>query len=81
MKRYGVVVPIVASCYIEVEAENKEKAVEAALASKDVSLENVDEWDVYEQIVEGNVMHASINRAEVVSEDEIEESENNYGRN
>lgn len=75
MKRYTVQIPIVAVCYVEIKAENAEEALEKAFDSKDLSLENVEEWDAYRIIVEGNCLHTSYNRAEIVSEEDIEESE------
>ena len=75
MKRYTVKVPIVAVCYVDVEAENEKDAMDKAFNSEDLSLENVEEWDAYRIIVEGNCLHTSNNRAEIVMEEEIEESE------
>lgn len=75
MKRYSVQIPIVAVCYVDVEAESKEEALEKAFNSEDLSLENVEEWEAYRMIVEGNCLHTSYNRAEIVDEEEIEESE------
>lgn len=73
MKRYTVQVPIVAVCYVDVEAESENEAIDNALNSEDLSLENVEEWDAYRIIVEGNCLHTSYNRAEIVSEEDIEE--------
>lgn len=75
MKRYTVQVPIVAVCYVDVEAESEEEAINNALNSEDLSLENVEEWDAYRIIVEGNCLHTNYNQAEIVSEEDIEESE------
>lgn len=57
MKKYTVKVPIVAVCYVEVEAENEQEAIDMAFESDDLKLENVDEWEPLEHIVEGNVLH------------------------
>lgn len=75
MKLYTVKVPIVAVCYVEVKAENEEEAMEKAFRSEDLNIENVEEWGAYRIIVEGNCLHTSDNEAEIVSEEEIEESE------
>ena len=75
MKRYTVQIPIVAICYVEVEAENKEEAFKKAFESDDLDIDNVDEWEAYETIVEGNLLHTPYNRAEIVDVEEIEESE------
>lgn len=71
MKLYTVKVPIVAVCYVEVEAENKEDAIDKAFVSDDLRLENVDEWEPLEKIVEGNVLHTYHNEVEIVDEEEI----------
>lgn len=75
MKLYTVKVPIVAVCYVGVKAENEEDAIEKAFDSEDLELKNVEEWDAYRIIAEGNYLHTSNNRAEIVDEEEIEESE------
>ena len=56
LKKYTVKVPIVAVCYVEVEAENEQEAIDMAFESDDLKLENVDEWEPLEHIVEGNVV-------------------------
>lgn len=73
MKLYTVKVPIVAVCYIDVEAETEEEAIEKAFESDDLKLENVDEWEPLEHITQGNVIYTYHNDAEVVEEREIEE--------
>ncbi len=75
MKLYTVKVPIVAVCYVDVEAENEKEAIEKAMESEDLSLENVEEWEAFEHIVQGNVIYTYNGDAEVVEEQEIEESE------
>jgi len=75
MKRYTVKVPIVAVCYIDVEAENEKDAMDKAFESEDLKLENVEEWEPLEHITQGNVIYTYHNDAEIVEEEEIEESE------
>ncbi len=75
MKRYTVKVPIVAVCYIDVEAENEKDAMDKAFESEDLKLENVEEWEPFEHITQGNVIYTYHNDAEIVEEEEIEESE------
>lgn len=75
MKLYTVKVPIVAVCYIDVEAENEQEAIEKAFESDDLKLENVDEWEPLEHITQGNVIYTYHNDAEVVEKSEIEEGE------
>lgn len=72
MKRYTVEVPIVAVCYVEVEAESEKEAIDLAFQSDELNLENVKEWDAYRTIVEGNCLYTNYNRAQVVFEEEME---------
>jgi endonuclease V-like protein UPF0215 family len=65
MKKYTVKVPIVAVCYVEVEAENEQEAIDMAFESDDLKLENVDEWEPLEHIVEGNVVYTYNSDVEV----------------
>lgn len=69
MKRYMVKVPIVAVCYVEVEAESEEEAIDMALNSEECNLENVEEWEAFEKIVEGNFVHTYHNEAKIMSVD------------
>lgn len=75
MKKYTVKVPIVAVCYVEVEAESEKEAIKKAMGSNDLTIENVEEWEAHERIVEGNICHTYNYKAEIVDEEEIEESE------
>lgn len=75
MKRYTVKVPIVAVCYIDVKAESNQEAIGKAFESEDLNLENVEEWEPLEHITQGNVIYTCHNDAEIVEEEEIEESE------
>ncbi len=77
MKLYTVKVPIVAVCYVDVEAENEKEAIEKAMESEDLSLENVEEWEAFEHIAEGNILNTYNNDVKVVGEQEVEESGKN----
>lgn len=55
--KYTVKIPIVAVCYVDVEADNEQEAIEKAMISDDLNLENVDEWEALEHICEGNVVY------------------------
>lgn len=70
-KRYTVKIPIVAVCYVEVDAENEKEAMDKAFESEDLNLENVEEWDPYRIIVEGNFLHTSNNTACIVCVEDI----------
>lgn len=65
MKKYTVKVSIVAVCYVEVEAENEQEAIDMDFESDDLKLENVDEWEPLEHIVEGNVVYTYNSDVEV----------------
>lgn len=71
MKLYTVKVPIVGACYVEVEAENESEAIEKAMDSEDLTLDNIEEWEPLEKVVEGNVVYTYHTEAEVVNEEEI----------
>ena len=62
--KYGVTVPIAGMAYIEVEAENEEDARQEALSS--VCIDDIEEWDCYRVICEGNVLYTPCNSIEIV---------------
>lgn len=66
MKRWIVSLPIAGSMSIEVEGENKEKAIECAWKHfNENGSESFDlEWEAFDKIAEGNVLHAPQNEAE-----------------
>lgn len=72
MKKFGVSVPIAGYVYIEVEAENKKEAVEKAF-DQGYTQDDIQEIDMYERIIEGNVCHVWHNRVEVEELDSDEE--------
>jgi len=69
MKRFAVEIPIAGYVRIEVEAENEEDAIEKAF---DIGYKNEDiqEMEMFEKLVEGNVCHTYHTRA---SAEEIED--------
>lgn len=54
MPRYSVTLPIVGSVSVEVEADNEEMALAAALES-DIDFKDVDQWEVLRRRCRGNV--------------------------
>ena len=64
MKNFAVSVPIAGFIYIEVEAENEEEAKQKAFES-DAGVRDIEEWDMHEKIVEGNIFHGSLNEIEI----------------
>lgn len=67
MKTYEVTLPIAGIAYITVQAESEEDAI--AKAMEEVSRDDIEEWEAFERIVSGNVLHAPINDAEAVEID------------
>lgn len=72
MKTYGLYVPITGYVAVEVEAGTEEEAIQKALES-DVSLEDVEEWEMHRTVVEGNFFHGLRNTYEVYYVDDNEE--------
>jgi len=64
MKTYAVTVPITGYVYFEFEAENEEEARLKAFEA-DVRTSDIEEWDMHDEIVSGNVFHGQINRINV----------------
>jgi hypothetical protein len=54
-KTYSVKIPIAGHAYIDVEADNEEAAIEAAMDS--VELRHIESWEVLEQFNQGNVCY------------------------
>lgn len=67
MSKYTVEVPIVALCVVKVKADNEEDAIDKALESEDLKIDNIEEWEALRKIVEGNVVHTYNNEAEVMN--------------
>jgi hypothetical protein len=67
VKEYVVVIPIAGQMSCTVEAESKEAAKEAAWAlyNEGGPDEFTVEWDAYDKLVSGNVLHAPCNSVEV----------------
>lgn len=64
MKRYGVSVPIAGYIYKEVEANSEEEALNKVFLDGWED-EDIQEIDMYESIIEGNVCHLYNTKAEV----------------
>lgn len=63
MKDYDVAIPITGTLWVTVEAESKSDAVDKALYSAELDLDNLEEWEAHRQISEGNILYAKHNRA------------------
>lgn len=55
MKEYLVRVPINGYITVSVNADNEDEAIDMAFDSYDLTLNNIDEWEAFEHIVNGNV--------------------------
>lgn len=65
MPRYEVKLPITGYAILEVEADDEKSAIIAALVSEDLTTSAIEVWEGVECVVEGNVFHGELNRAEV----------------
>lgn len=67
---YEIVLPITGRVLVTVDSDaplSKEEAIEAAFSSE-ITTDDIEEWDVCEKVVEGNVCYAIQWYAEVVGE-------------
>lgn len=62
MKKYGVYVPIAGYIYKEVEAESEEEAVDLVF-EEGYEENDIQEMEMHEQLVQGNVCYANMTRA------------------
>lgn len=63
MKTYDVTLPISGYAIVQVEAENKEAAIDAAMDA--VEMDDIEEWETHRHIVQGNVFYGKCNDVEV----------------
>lgn len=63
MPRYLVTIPISGAISIEVDAENEDAALDAAFDSEELTSDNIDDWEAHREMVSGNVINFSPNRA------------------
>ena len=73
MATYSVKLPFAGYLSVEVEADSEEDAVSKAM--NDASLDDVEEWETFTQIVQGNVLYAPINTPEVELIDDGEDED------
>lgn len=57
MTTYLVTIPIAGHAEVEVEAENEEDAIEAALASDDLTIDAIVSWEALDAFNQGNVCY------------------------
>ena len=75
MKKYSVMIPIAAACFLEVKAENENEAIEKALYSEELSLDKVEEWEAVKEFCSGNVINVHNSEAYAEEIDEEEDGE------
>lgn len=63
MKKYNVRIPVTGVVDVEVDAENEEEAIEAAL-QKEISNKDLTEWETCREVVQGNVFCGHTNSIE-----------------
>ncbi len=73
-KEFVVEIPMNAKITVVVEAENEQEALKEALAKCDLQLNptselgyNIEEWDIYEKMLQGNFWNGIIYEASVES--------------
>ncbi len=71
---YGVTLPVSGYLYLEVRANSKKEAIEAAMADGDNWPTTPDEWQTHRDMVSGNVCHAQVRHAsaEIIEEGDEE---------
>ena len=65
MPEYEVLVPIAGYALVTVEAEDEKAAIDAAM-QKELTIDDIETWEAYEYICEGNVCLVDENSAYVV---------------
>jgi len=64
MKEYEVKLPIAGFAIVLVDAENEAEALNEAL-NYDITADDIEEWDIYERITEGNFFYGPLNEYEI----------------
>jgi len=64
MKEYEVRLPVAGFVIVSVEANDETEALDKAMSS-DISTDDMEEWNVYEHIVQGNVFYGPLNSYEI----------------
>jgi len=65
MKKYYVSIPFTGYCTVEVEAENKEEAIEKAWKSPNLDIRKAEEAEFHTCVADGNVCYARLNEIDV----------------
>lgn len=77
MPRYSVRIPVSGVFEVEIEAENEEAAIAAAMLCEPSEMEDFQELELHEKLHEGNVCNAVLHEIEVeeLKEDEEEDAD------
>jgi hypothetical protein len=70
MATFNVCLPITGIIWVTVEAEDEDDAIDEALGSDQLETSNIAEWEALRRICSGNVLHAQLNEAYAVEEEE-----------
>ncbi len=71
MALYEVIMPIAGHVLVEVEAESEADAIDKAFEAE-ITTNEIEEWDVYRHLQQGNVSYVRYNRAEATMIDDGE---------
>lgn len=63
-KNYDVCLPISGTIIVTVDADSEEEAIQNALDSDDLIIDNIESWTAHEHIVQGNIFYGERNDAE-----------------
>ena len=64
MPRYAISMPVTGFIYKEIVADSEEEATEK-FRELDLKTEDIEDWDICEKIVEGNVFHGMQNEVNI----------------
>jgi len=65
MPEYEVLVPIAGYTVVRVKAEDEKAAIDAAMNTS-ISIDDIEQWDTYKLICDGNFFWAEENRARIL---------------
>ena len=64
MKEYAITMPVTGTIYKEVQAESEEEAL-AKFYELETSNDDIEEWEMHEHIVKGNVFYGGTNDVDI----------------
>lgn len=60
MATYSVTLPVTGYIVIDVEADDEKSAIDAALNSKNLKTDMIEEWEVHRYTNRGNIAYGSV---------------------